>query len=93
MIQSESLSKIHVYLICLNNEHLTMRKIKEKESINRLIVESSFHIYFLTRSSTQYQSHDSTQYQSWVESEFEFLTQLIKQSKIQSLMRRNTDYY
>jgi len=41
-----------------------MRKIKEKELINRLIVESGFHIYFLTRSSTQYQSHDSTQYQS-----------------------------
>jgi len=32
MIQSESLNEIHNYLIHLNNEHQTMKKIKDKES-------------------------------------------------------------
>jgi len=36
MIQSESLSEIRAYLIYLNNEHLTMRMIKEKESNNKV---------------------------------------------------------
>jgi hypothetical protein len=33
MIQSKSLNEIHVYLIRLNNEHRTMNKIKDKESM------------------------------------------------------------
>jgi hypothetical protein len=33
MIQSESLNKIHDYLIHLNNEHQVMKKIKDKESM------------------------------------------------------------
>ena len=42
----------------------TMKKLTRKNlddsKINRLIVESSFHTYFLTRSSTRYQCRDST---------------------------------
>ncbi len=60
---------------------------------HKLIIKSSFHIYILTRldysisifwldSITQYQSSDSTWYQSWIRVWFEFLTWLIKQSKM-----------
>ncbi len=42
----------------------TMKKLTRKNldnsKINRLIVESSFHTYFLTRSSTRYQCRNST---------------------------------
>ncbi len=36
LIQSESLNKIHSYLIHLNNEHQVMSNIKEKKSLNKV---------------------------------------------------------
>ena len=52
--------------------------------ISRLIIKSSFHIYFLTCLSTWYQCRDLTRYQSRVESELADSTRFIKQSNMMS---------
>ncbi len=83
---------------CKKSEHRAydcLKTTQVHEIAARLIVESSFHIYILTRLeylsqtfwldlNTQIKSHDSTQYRSQVESELADSTQLVKQLNMTS---------